>query len=173
MVESSQGSGSHAAPAEHPAVRAKTLAEQFRCIRFADSVRIAGEALVLTVEIEGASRAADDDGKLKLVKELRPELEAETNRINGLGRGQVGVSYRVDRFDEDRGAATDRAVSLTVTINGLVTKDPHAYRARWGSSSSSSGGELWVTTIDKFVEAVRERITRTLEAMRVCVINSL
>jgi hypothetical protein len=129
-------------------------------------VRVAGEALVLTVEIEGASRAADADGKLEILKELRPEIEAETNKINGPGRGQVGVHYRVDRFEEDKSGASDRAVSLTITIYGLVTTDQRSYRLRRSPSTSSSGGEMWVTSIDTFVEAVRERITVTLNARR-------
>jgi len=144
---------------EAPADERKRLEDQFRRIRFADSVRVAGEACVVTLAIRGIHTAEARSALERLRPALRREIDIETAKISGLGTGQAGVDYRVDDIEW---VEAGQVSSVVITVYGMVTKDQRSARVRLSSSRSSSGGELWVNSIDYFQDSVRKRIAKAL-----------
>lgn len=146
MTESTaQNAGSDETIAEQQRVDAR-----IRSIRFADSVRIAGEAVVFTLEIRGAETSAE----ARAAEETEVQMCREADRVIK----EYSLGYRADDFKWERDGLLN---TLTVSVHGTVTTDERSPAVH---SISRAGGERWVRSIEYLQELLREHLGKTLKA---------
>ncbi len=142
----------------------------FRRIRFADTVRVSGDAFTLTVLVD----QIPSDGLDRRQRQAQAEaLARDLDAAVSAARPHLGASnYRFEPANAGPPLAdpdsTLGSLTLTVHAHGIVTKDQQSFQIKRQSTSSSadsSGGELWVNSIDFFQDSVRETFTTTVTAL--------